>query len=344
MSGKTGVDYADYPAVVVEDIVRLRRGIRQSGIPARRVDGNLIVGTWNIRAFSGFHDQWTENPGSPKRNLRGLAIIAEIVRCFDVIALQEVMRDTSALRHLMDRFLGPAWAVLLTDVTEGEKGNSERLAYLYDTRRVTLSGLSGELVLPPTKEGDPVEQFDRTPYMVGFRAGGEHFTLLTAHIRYGSTPASRLQELTRFARHTAKEIRDRTRAGLSREEPDLIVLGDFNIDRRQGNPLFDAFVESGLWVPEPLQTLTTTAGNTPKHYDQIAWFREDLQMRPTGLAGKIDFAGAVFQELSGSQMIHRVSDHFPLWVEFSTDRSEEAMARTLGIDIDHPDPFGVVPD
>lgn len=338
------MDYADYPRFVVEDIVRLRRRIERSGIPPRRVDANLIVGTWNIRAFSGFHDQWTENPGSPKRNLRGLAIIAEIIKCFDVIALQEVMRDTSGLRHLMDHFLGPAWAVLLTDVTEGDKGNSERLAYLYDTRRVTPTGLSGELVLPVPSGGAPVEQFDRTPYMAGFRAGGEHFTLLTAHIRYGGTPASRLQELTHFARHTAREIRDRTRRGTSSEEPNLIVLGDFNIDKRQGNPLFDAFVENGLWVPEPLQTLTTTAGAAAKHYDQIAWFREDFQMRPTELAGKIDFAGAVFQDLSGSQMIYRVSDHFPLWVEFSVDRSEEAMARTLGVDVDRPDAFGGVLD
>lgn len=114
-----------------------------------------------------------------------------MTRCFDVIALQEVLRDTAALRYLMSHFLGPRWAVLLTDASGGDKGNSERLAYLYDTRRVVLSGLAGEIVLPPTPEGLP-EQFDRTPFIAGFRAGNEHFTLLTAHIRYGSVPADRL--------------------------------------------------------------------------------------------------------------------------------------------------------
>ena len=166
----------------------------------------------------------TTGPGSPKRNLRGLVLIAEIIRRFDVIALQEVKRDTTALRYLMEHLLGPQWALMLTDVTAGLKGNIERMAYLYDTRRVTPSGLSGQIVLPPTPDGGPVEQFDRTPYLVGFRVGSERFTLLTAHIRYGNTPDDRLPELERFARYTAGEIRDRVRSGSSREEPNLIVL------------------------------------------------------------------------------------------------------------------------
>lgn len=338
------MNYTDYPRFVVEDIVRLRRRIGASGIPARRTDANVIVGTWNVRKFGDFYNDWTENPGSPKRNLRGLAIIAEVIKCFDVIAVQEVTRNTSALRYVMESFLGSHWAALLTDVTAGSKGNSERLAYLYDTRRVTLSGLSGELVLEPMEGGNPAEQFDRTPYMVGFRAANEHFTLLTAHIRYGDIPADRIPELTRVAQLTAQEIRDRTRTGSSHEEPNLIVLGDFNIDKREGNPLFDAFVETGLWVPEPLQKLKTNTGKTPKYFDQIAWFRDDFKLRPTGVAGSIDFAGAVFQELSMAEMTHRVSDHLPLWVELSTDRSQEAMALTLGVNVDNPDPFAGVSD
>ena len=245
---------------------------------------------------------------------------------------------------MMEHLLGPHWAVMLSDVTAGAKGNVERLALLYDTRRVTPSGLSGQIVLPPAPEGHPVEQFDRTPYMVGFRAGREHFTLLTVHIRYGRSPEDRLPELRRFAHHTAVEIRDRVRSGSSREEPNLIVLGDFNIDKRHGNPLFDAFVETGLWVPEALRELRTTYGTEAKHYDQIAWFRDDFKLKPTGAAGKIDFARAVFQELSLFQMSFRVSDHFPLWIEFSTDRSEEQMVRALGVDPDRPDPFRDVAD
>jgi len=134
------MDYPDYPAKVVEDIVRLRRKFEASGLPAKKVDENLLIGTWNIRAFGGLFQGWTENPGSPKRNLRGMAVIAEIVRNFDVCAIQEVKRETTAIRMLQEEFLGPHWGLILSDVTAGDKGNSERLAYLYDRRRVVPSG------------------------------------------------------------------------------------------------------------------------------------------------------------------------------------------------------------
>ncbi|RTR01069.1 hypothetical protein [Halomonas nitroreducens] len=94
--------YPQYPAFVVEDIVRLRRRLAAARMPPRCTDDNFIVGTWNIRDFGGLFDDWTETSGSPKCNLRGLAIIAEVVRHFDVVALQEVKRQTTALRVLQD--------------------------------------------------------------------------------------------------------------------------------------------------------------------------------------------------------------------------------------------------
>lgn len=337
------IQYSEYPPYVVEDIVRLRRRLDARDIPARRTDYNFVVGTWNIRGFGNVHREWTENPGNPKRNLRGLAIIAEVIRRFDVVALQEVKRDTTGLRLLVEEFLGPHWNVMISDVTAGPKGNAERLAYLYDARRVTPSGLAGEIVLPPRPGADPEEQFDRTPYIVGFQAGAERFALLTAHIRYGDSPEARVPEIAAMADYTAKEIRNRARVE-GAEETNLIVLGDFNIDQREGNPLFDAFVSQGLWVPDAIRDTSTTTGAQAKHYDQIAWFRDDLKLLSQGRAGTVDFVGAVFNEITTSQMSYRVSDHFPLWVEFVSDRSVEAMAAVLGVDAAAPDPFSGVPD
>jgi endonuclease/exonuclease/phosphatase family metal-dependent hydrolase len=335
------IGYPDYSRAAVEDVVRIRRRLDGANIPPRRTDHNFIVGTWNLRAFGRVYRSWSENPGSPKRNLRAMAGIAEIIRRFDVVAIQEVKRETEAIRMLVNDFLGPSWELIVSDVTAGAAGNVERLACVYDRRRVTPSGLVGEIVLAPTALGDPMTQFDRTPYLVGFQAATEKFALLTAHIRYGSVPDDRLPELRNLASYVADEIRDRARFQ-GAEEVNLIVLGDFNIDKRVDNPLFDAFVSTGLWVPEALRNLKTTLGEQAKHYDQIAWFRDDLTLMTEGRAGVIDFAGAVFPELTLSQMSYRVSDHFPLWVEFMTDRSVEAMARTLGVDPAMPDPFSGV--
>jgi endonuclease/exonuclease/phosphatase family metal-dependent hydrolase len=336
------MDYTDYPRAVVEDIVRLRRRIRDSQLPAKLLDRNLLIGTWNIRGFGRVYGAWDENTGSPKRNLRAMAYIAEIVRRFDVIAIQEVKRDTSAVRLLLKEFLGPGWGLIVSDVSAGDRGNEERLAFIYDERRIQPSGLAGEIVLPPTAEGDPVQQFDRTPYIVGFESKGERFALLTAHIRYGDVPADRMDEVRSLAEYTAVEIRDRAKD--EAEENNLIVLGDFNIDQRGDNPLFQAFVSTGLYVPSPLLNLKTTYGTEAKYYDQIAWFMGDLDLLTNEHAGVIDFAGAVYQEMPEVQMSYRVSDHFPLWVEFLVDRSAASMARTLGVDPAMPDPFASVPD
>lgn len=335
------MDYAALPRAAVEDLARLRRRIERSGLPNKITDRNLLIGTWNVRAFGGVHRSFDENPGSPKRNLRALASIAEVASRFDILALQEVKRETSALRLLLD-WLGPDWGVILTDVTVGAKGNAERLAFVFDRRRVQPSGLAGEIVLPPAADGSPAEQLDRTPYAVGFRAGYERFTLVTAHIRYGQ-PGERTPEIQALAGHVAREMRDRAEAAIE-DEDNLLVLGDFNTEQREGDPNFEAFVSTGLWVPPQLAGLRTAAGSQPKFYDQIAWFPDSFNLLYNNHAGVIDFVGAVFPELSVQEMTFRVSDHLPLWAEFSLDRSGRQMAPALGLNPDMPNPLDTVPD
>lgn len=336
------MNYGTFPRHVVEDIVRLRRRIQKSGLPNKIVDHNLLIGTWNIRSFGRVYEKWSENSGSPKRNLRSLAYLLEIIKCYDVLAIQELKRNISAIQILLKEFLGSDWGLIVSDTSAGEKGNSERLGFIYDKRRVQPSGLAGEIVLPPTKSGSSVQQFDRTPYIVGFQSGKEKFSLLTAHIRYGETPEDRINELTSLAEHTAKELRDRVKIGNA--EQNLIILGDFNIDDRMDNPLFKAFTSTGLVVPSSLLNLKTTYSKKPKYYDQIAWFMEDLDLLYNGKAGVINFSGSIYQEMTIKQMSYRVSDHFPLWIEFILDRSTEQMAKVLSVNPAMPHPFGDVPN
>lgn len=332
------IDYASYLVPVSQDIVRLRRRIQAAGVPPKSTDRNLLIATWNLRQFGGLYESFDENPDSPKRNLRGLAYIAEIVSRFDVVAIQEVRDDLTALRHLLS-VLGSDWGALLSDVTRGAAGNQERLTFVYDRRRLEASGLAGEVVLPPEAGGAPSRQFARTPYAVSFKTHAEEFILLTCHILYGDAPADRVRELEAIARWMADWAADE-----SRYHRDLIVLGDFNIDR-EGDPLFEAFVSTGLNVPEAIRDVRTNAvGQQAKHYDQIAWFMGALNMRTTGRAGTVEFTDAIFRDLTHQQMTWRVSDHFPLWAEFSVDRSRDELAATLGVDPNTPDPFESVPD
>lgn len=135
------------PANVLNELDNLRGGLDQA-IPAKIDNQNLLIATWNIRSFSSLTREWLpDSDHSPKRELRSLRYIIEILSRFDVIAIQEVKGDLRALRDTA-KFLGENWSFLLTDVTRGSTGNSERLGFLFDTTRVKLSGLAGELVIP----------------------------------------------------------------------------------------------------------------------------------------------------------------------------------------------------
>ena len=87
-------------------------------------------------------------PGdTPKRDLHALACIKEIVKRFDVVAIQEAQKSLGALRELLVG-LGRKWTVILTDPVEDDKGDDERLAFLFDRSRLAVDGLACELVVP----------------------------------------------------------------------------------------------------------------------------------------------------------------------------------------------------
>lgn len=166
------------PPEIKAELLELRAALDKD-IPPKALDYNLLIATWNIRAFGGLTNKWKSGANdTPKRDLHALRCIAEIVSHFDVIALQEVQANLKALRHML-KVLGPNWGFILTDVTKGDPGNGERIAFLFDTRKVKLSGLACELVVPQAQldkiAPDALEkQFARTPYAVSFRSGEEN--------------------------------------------------------------------------------------------------------------------------------------------------------------------------
>ena len=315
------------PAAVRSDLDSLSAAL-DLAIPAKAEDENLLIATWNIRSFSSLTRKWTAGSSdSPKRDLRGLRAIIEILSRFDVIAIQEVMGDLRALRDTL-RFLGDDWSFLMTDITLGAAGNRERMAFLFDTTRVEPSGLACELVVPPEwldeiEENALQEQFARTPYAASFRAGSTTFILVTLHVDYGEGPADRIAELGGIARWLAAWARRE-----SRWDHNLIALGDFNIDRK-GDKLWQAFTSTGLTVPEDLhqvkRSIFAAEGDytLKKFYDQIAWFETASGIPrlsiPYVQSGGFDFLPHVYTDrnLTKNSISYRLSDHYPLWVEFS---------------------------
>lgn len=229
--------------------------------------------------------------------------------------------------------LGSDWSFLMTDITQGDEGNNERLAFIFDRRRVQPSGLACELVIPPEWKDEVSsdvlsDQFVRTPYAVSFRAGDVTFILVTLHIRWGKqteTNEQKIQERIKELKAIAKWMADWADRS-TKWHHNLFLLGDFNIDRK-GDRLWNAFTSTGLSAPQQLNNVRRTIFDDPNDssldnfYDQIAWFNDGnkalLNLEFVN-AGGFDFLPFVYtqQGLSNSSLSFRISDHYPLWAEF----------------------------
>jgi endonuclease/exonuclease/phosphatase family metal-dependent hydrolase len=313
------------PLSIQNELDALNRSLDQV-IPTKLIGQNLLIATWNIRSFASLTRKWTASENdSPKRDLRGLRAICDILSRFDVVAIQEVKGDLRALRDTM-KYLGESWSFMMTDITLGDAGNAERMAFVFDSSRVKPSGLACELVVPPEwlteiPENALRRQFARTPYAVSFKAGKTTFILVTLHVDYGDSTEERREELKAIARWM--------KAWAKRESKwhhNLLTLGDFNIERR-GDDLWEAFTSTGLSVPAELNAVPKSifddeSDPNDKFYDQIAWFTLasgsialDMDYQ-TG--GYFDFLPFVYTDvnLTKNSISYRISDHYPLWAEF----------------------------
>ena len=320
---------------IVEGLNRLRAAL-SSEIPQKTATDTLLMATWNIREFdSGKYGY---------RSDEAYYYLAEIISRFDIVAIQEVRDGLYPLQQLQRR-LGSWWDFLVTDVTLGTAGNSERMAYMFDRRKVDSTGLAAELVLPPGKSDAELLQMARSPYIAGFRAGWTYFTLATVHIYYGQSVAvdpKRLAEITAFSNTLAKYVGKFSSApqpapGVPAPSDNLIILGDFNIFNRKDVTL-QAITKAGFHVPEQLKTIPGSNVDKNKHYDQIAYFKNLSRMTPTGKAGVFDLYEHVYcladadvyakeREVKKGRSFkdwrtYRMSDHLPMWIEFNVDAAD----------------------
>jgi len=310
------------PQYITDELEALRKDLNADHNIPKKTEDNILIATWNIRVFGRLTQKWTAgSKDSPKRDLHSLLCIIEIIKSFDIIAVQEVKDNIKCLRETV-RMLGEEWSFTMTDVTKGERGNGERLAFVFNTKRVSLSGLACEIVIPREQlksiQADALDrQFARTPYAVGFKAKNKTFILLTLHILYGDKSTDRVPELKAISEwmyNWAKKLKKWNQS--------LIILGDFNIERK-GDAAYNAFVSKNLFIPEGIRDLRSTIFKEKKLYDQIAWYKNSKSKSQISLdyqrGGIYDFRKSVLQErkYSTSRLSYRISDHFPLWCEFN---------------------------
>lgn len=309
-----------------EGLKELRKRIAQAKIPSRKLDKNLNIATWNIREF-----------GRKRRRQESIHFIAEILNNFDLTAITEVRRNLTDLGRVME-VLGPYWKVIFSDYLRDAGWNRERIAYLYDKRSVTFTGLAAEADAPRKKNrstGEYLPQFSwwRSPYIASFKAGSFDFILITAHIRWGSGKKARIQPLELLADWIHRRRRDPGSV-----EKDIILMGDLNIPSAR-DELFKAITKRGLRIPKALRGVKGSNLSRNKRYDQILHYPSESNVF-TENGGVVNFfyggddgikkLYTKIPSLNRTNFTYQMSDHLPLWIEVRSDILDERLDQIIG--------------
>ncbi|WP_371504780.1 hypothetical protein [Nitrosopumilus adriaticus] len=292
----------------------------------------LLIGTWNIANFD-----------AQKRPDDAFPLIAEIIRPFDLVAIQEINTQLEGLEKLMG--LLPDHSVIFTDIA----GNEERMCYIYKTKRVNLTSHVGELDIPPSKRkwykitfrdenGDPCIKrfsgFDRNPYVITWEFKGTKFTTYNTHIYFGKKKEvnidkfrRRIVEIYSLVEWITK-IDNRDNGSLY--SPNIVLLGDMNVPEMKEDDQVFKQLNRGMFTPLDYTDYLTPYSNIKNDatYDQLVItkpFSDKIILLKHGIFA---WDNAVFSELSEDLGVKTskkaaskfqafakwaISDHRPLW-------------------------------
>jgi deoxyribonuclease-1-like protein len=247
---------------------------------------NISVCSWNLKDF-----------GKSKSD-QEITVIANILKSFDVIAVQEVVAGyggPQAIARLADQLnrSGAAWEYALSAATSGTSHQAERYAYIWKKTKVKKMG-------EPWLESKYGAQFDREPYYGRFKVAGKVFTLVSFH----AIPKSKQPET---------EIKYFKYLPPLYPNDNLIFCGDFNLPQSHSvfTPLRKmGYISSMVNQKTSLRQKCINNDCLASEYDNF-YFNES----------KINFISAgiihFYKAFDNLKVASLVSDHVPIFLNFS---------------------------
>ncbi len=227
--------------------------------------------------------------------------LADIVRKFDIVAIQEIRSQNEYLipkfvelvnqpGRRYDHVIGPRL---------GRTVSKEQFVYIFDTDRIDVDRQSVYTI------SDPDDLMHREPLVATFMVRGVNpdeaftFTLVNIHTDPNARDlAIELDALAEVYRVVRRSVR---------QEDDVILVGDFNADDRHLQRLGQL---PGIF---PLIAGVSTNTRQDKQYDNII-VHQSSTTEYTGQSGVFDVMRNY--NLNEAQALE-ISDHFPVWAEFS---------------------------
>jgi deoxyribonuclease-1-like protein len=262
---------------------------RAPGLPVRNGQ-TILVASFNIQVFG---TSKMSKPGIPEH-------LAEVIRQFDVVAIQEIRdRSGSSLPLLLEYINsnGSRYDYIISPPL-GRTSSKEQYAYVFNTETIVSATEFSYLV------EDSKDLLHREPLVARFvckvAPGFQpfRFTLVNFH----SDPDEAAEEIKVLA-SVLKSIRNFEYANGG--EDDVILMGDMNVEPRNFGSL--AQVPGLVWlINEPTNTRRT------KIWDNILIDKE-LTNEFTGRAGVMDLEQ--WFRITREETL-AISDHLPIWSEY----------------------------
>lgn len=254
----------------------------------------VLVGSYNIQVFGQ----------SKLQNESVMNLLAEIGYRFDVMAIQEIR---SANQDVMPRFVDRINARgarfdFVIGPRLGRTVSKEQYAYIYDSDRLEVIGT-------PFTVPDPKDLLHREPFVARFRVRTSNpqeaftFALINIHTDPDEVDLE-VDVLDNVYKYVQEQLP---------EEDDFLLLGDLNASPKK-------FGEMGT-IPGLTYVVSNEPTNTrgTKTYDNIL-FDGRATTEFTGRGGVFRIDREYGLNLEQALL---VSDHFPVWSEFSSYESTQ---------------------
>lgn len=248
---------------------------------------NISICSWNLKDFG------------KSKSVGELKIIANILKSFDVIAVQEVVAGPGGIQAIvklvnqMNASGINSWAYAVSAITSGTSYKSERYAFIWSVDRV-------KKVDEPWLENKYALLIDREPYYGRFKKSNKIFTLVSFHA-------------------LTKSKQPETEIKYFKFLPDLyptdnlIFCGDFNLPQSHSvfNPLKKIGYAAALIAQKTsLRQKCINDDCLASEFDNFYFNTAKVNLKRTGI---IHFYKA-FENLKAARLI---SDHVPIFFDFS---------------------------
>ena len=267
--------------------------------PTPEEPSTIKVAAFNIQIF-----------GRTKREKEDvMAILVNITRQFDLVLIQEI-RDSSETTaplflDMINEAEGPEYAYVRSPRL-GRTTSKEAYAYFYNTETVTHEEGSDHVY------NDTDDVFEREPYIATFSSGGFDFTLVGIHTKPDDAPHE-IGNLTIVVASVLAEDPD---------EGDIIILGDLNAD---GSYFNEDGTSNLLQAPDYHWTVTDemdTMTKTDWTYDRMILLDATYGHEYVDGSTQVYYFDQVYG-ITDEELVWDVSDHYPVYAEFSTDLMDD---------------------